>query len=286
MQTLLTDDDDGGDGGGTRPEMPGTTTSVNNQNGSMIMGQSTLPTVTTIPTITAVDMLPSTTGKQITDDKTMTTMNSTITIGTIPTTNIITTAINKNVQIITITTPSIRIGGINTIGKSTTAKKKMDGRTRPTKRLKLSQITTTTEMITEQVFGTMNRAKSGKMMAPCRANFTEEYIITDEDLMSLNETEKDRLRKLCWETMFGQELVKLTVMDFVLTVISTLISDFIRALIVRLVVDCFFLKFIIYKFCFLIPSDIATAVPVSVGIWRKVFPVMVILKLPKTFFIW
>lgn len=60
-----------------------------------------------------------------------------------------------------------------------------------------------------------------------------EYKITDEDLIALNETDKDRLRKLCWETMFGQELVKLTVMDLVLTVISTLISDFIRALIVR-----------------------------------------------------
>ena len=54
--------------------------------------------------------------------------------------------------------------------------------------------------------------------------------------MTLNESEKNRLRKLCWETMFGQELVKLTVMDFVLVVASTLGGDFIRALIVRSVV--------------------------------------------------
>lgn len=251
MQTWLTDDDGHG---GTRPKMPGTTPSVNNHNGSMIMAESTLATVT-LPTITTIGLLSSSTvGKEITDDKTTTnTMNTTMTIGTSSTKKIITTVINKNVQTITITTPSIRIGGINSIGKATTPKKKLDGRTRPTKRLKLSQLTSTTEMITEQVFGTLNRgdSKSGKMMAPCRANFTEEYIITDEDLMSLNETEKDRLRKLCWETMFGQELVKLTVMDFVLTVISTLISDFIRALIVRSVAPLVFhYYFLIYKILF------------------------------------
>ncbi|XP_046920657.2 transmembrane channel-like isoform X2 [Dermatophagoides farinae] len=93
-------------------------------------------------------------------------------------------------------------------------------------------MTTTTEMITEQVFTII----PADMVNSCQNN--TEYIITDEDLINLNETEKDRLRKLCWETMFGQELVKLTVMDFVLTVISTLISDFLRALIVRYCNGC------------------------------------------------
>ncbi|OTF75936.1 TMC domain containing protein [Euroglyphus maynei] len=108
------------------------------------------------------------------------------------------------------------------------------GRKRPGIRYKLGQptITTTTEMITEQLF-TIMPADLGN-----NCQNSTEYLITDEDLLTLNETEKDRLRKLCWETMFGQELVKLTVMDFVLTVMSTLISDFLRALIVRYCNGC------------------------------------------------
>lgn len=57
--------------------------------------------------------------------------------------------------------------------------------------------------------------------------------IDDDDLLLLDETEKETLRTLCWETMFGQELTKLTVMDFVLTAVSTVIGDFLRAVIVR-----------------------------------------------------
>lgn len=58
--------------------------------------------------------------------------------------------------------------------------------------------------------------------------------ITDEDLLIyLNDTEKETLRTLCWETMFGQELTKLTVMDFIFTAFSTVAGDFLRAVIVR-----------------------------------------------------
>ncbi|KAI1285949.1 Transmembrane channel-like protein 3 [Halotydeus destructor] len=57
--------------------------------------------------------------------------------------------------------------------------------------------------------------------------------ITDDDLMLLSDDEKANLRNLCWETMFGQELTKLTVMDLVVTVVSTIIGDFLRAVIVR-----------------------------------------------------
>lgn len=57
-------------------------------------------------------------------------------------------------------------------------------------------------------------------------------------IMNMNTQEQLVLRKLCWETMFGQELVKLTVMDLVATITSTLFMDFFRALFVR-----FFNKF-------------------------------------------
>ncbi|KAG8268181.1 Transmembrane channel-like protein 3 [Homalodisca vitripennis] len=47
-----------------------------------------------------------------------------------------------------------------------------------------------------------------------------------------------KLRPLCWETMFGREMVKLTVMDLVMTVLSTLMVDFFRALFVRFMNNC------------------------------------------------
>uniref|UniRef100_A0A182QSL2 TMC domain-containing protein n=1 Tax=Anopheles farauti TaxID=69004 RepID=A0A182QSL2_9DIPT len=46
------------------------------------------------------------------------------------------------------------------------------------------------------------------------------------------------IRSLCWETMFGQELAKLTIMDLLVTIVSTLILDFIRALFVRYMNSC------------------------------------------------
>lgn len=60
-----------------------------------------------------------------------------------------------------------------------------------------------------------------------------ELTVDDEDLLLLSEDDQETLRTLCWETMFGQELTKLTVMDFVLTAVSTVIGDFLRAVIVR-----------------------------------------------------
>ncbi|XP_029164015.1 transmembrane channel-like protein 2-B [Nylanderia fulva] len=47
-----------------------------------------------------------------------------------------------------------------------------------------------------------------------------------------------KVRRLCWETMFGQELAKLTVMDLVLTTLTTLCMDFLRAVFVRYMNNC------------------------------------------------
>ncbi|XP_046141915.1 transmembrane channel-like protein [Osmia bicornis bicornis] len=44
---------------------------------------------------------------------------------------------------------------------------------------------------------------------------------------------RKKLRRLCWETTFGQELAKLTVMDLVLSILATLSIDFLRAVFVR-----------------------------------------------------
>lgn len=49
---------------------------------------------------------------------------------------------------------------------------------------------------------------------------------------------RSRLMSLCWETMFGQELVKLTVMDLIFTVLSTLGMDFFRGIFVRVMNNC------------------------------------------------
>lgn len=39
--------------------------------------------------------------------------------------------------------------------------------------------------------------------------------------------------KGCWETQIGQEMLKLTIIDLIVTIIAILVIDFIRAVIVR-----------------------------------------------------
>lgn len=54
----------------------------------------------------------------------------------------------------------------------------------------------------------------------------------------MNEKDQMELRDLCWETLFGQELVKLTVLDLIFTIITTFFMDFFRALFVRFMNKC------------------------------------------------
>lgn len=54
----------------------------------------------------------------------------------------------------------------------------------------------------------------------------------------MNEKDQMELRDLCWETLFGQELVKLTVLDLIFTIFTTFFMDFFRALFVRFMNKC------------------------------------------------
>lgn len=49
---------------------------------------------------------------------------------------------------------------------------------------------------------------------------------------------RKQLRNLCWETLFGQELVKLTVMDLCMTIFSIMTVDFFRSVFVRVMNRC------------------------------------------------
>uniref|UniRef100_A0A336LRN1 CSON002176 protein n=1 Tax=Culicoides sonorensis TaxID=179676 RepID=A0A336LRN1_CULSO len=62
-------------------------------------------------------------------------------------------------------------------------------------------------------------------------------MLTTTTMMPVEEANR-KIRNLCWETMFGQELVKLTVMDLIITIGSTMFLDFFRALFVRYMNGC------------------------------------------------
>ncbi|XP_056629914.1 transmembrane channel-like protein [Diorhabda sublineata] len=54
----------------------------------------------------------------------------------------------------------------------------------------------------------------------------------------MNYTMKARFRNLCWETMFGQELMSITVMDLIMTIVPSLGMDFFRGIFVRVMNRC------------------------------------------------
>lgn len=83
---------------------------------------------------------------------------------------------------------------------------------------------------------------AAQMCVPFRRNHADnitgippEYVGRElsETIKKMKEKDQLELRDLCWETLFGQELVKLTVLDLIFTIITTLFMDFFRALFVR-----------------------------------------------------
>ncbi|KOX69442.1 Transmembrane channel-like protein 3, partial [Melipona quadrifasciata] len=69
----------------------------------------------------------------------------------------------------------------------------------------------------------------------CNTTTTQDTIPSSKPL---DLKTRKKLRRLCWETMFGQELAKLTVMDLVLSIVTTLSIDFFRAVFVRYMNSC------------------------------------------------
>lgn len=63
-------------------------------------------------------------------------------------------------------------------------------------------------------------------------------IELSKTIQKMSQVKQQKLRDLCWETLFGQELVKLTVLDLIFTIFATLFMDFFRALFVRFMNKC------------------------------------------------
>lgn len=95
--------------------------------------------------------------------------------------------------------------------------------------------TTPTEFTTTTTYEAEVTTYSSDGTAEKRTCREEEpkLTITDDDLLLLEEGKKESLRSLCWETMFGQELTKMTVMDLMTTAFGIIVGDFLRAVIVR-----------------------------------------------------
>lgn len=70
-----------------------------------------------------------------------------------------------------------------------------------------------------------------------KINITDIAELQQRTLM-LSEATQQNIRNLCWETMFGREILKLNVMDIILFCMSVFCMDFLRALFVRFMNKC------------------------------------------------
>ncbi|XP_015185067.1 PREDICTED: transmembrane channel-like protein 2 [Polistes dominula] len=86
----------------------------------------------------------------------------------------------------------------------------------------------------------MNNQNNGnKQMIMCYERVCTNHITQKEvPVQKLDLKTRKEMRRLCWETMYGQELAKLTVMDLVMTIGATLGMDFFRAVFVRYMNNC------------------------------------------------
>ncbi|XP_054276492.1 transmembrane channel-like protein [Macrosteles quadrilineatus] len=127
---------------------------------------------------------------------------------------------------------STNIEELCVVVKCETVAKPSEKTTTPTQTTSQSMMTThTAATIGYLDSGDPNQRWSKRRPYPKKEDMTP-YI------KSLDEESKKKLVPLCWETMFGREMVKLTVMDLVMTVISTLMVDFFRAVFVRFMNNC------------------------------------------------
>ncbi|CAH1179502.1 unnamed protein product [Phaedon cochleariae] len=114
-------------------------------------------------------------------------------------------------------------------------------------------LTSTLSNILDNVSATLSTVKESPTNSPnCRNICTVVKIPLDTEIssptitttsleiteMGLNYSMQARLRSLCWETMFGQELIRLTLTDLVMTIVPTLGMDFFRGIFVRYMNRC------------------------------------------------
>lgn len=96
---------------------------------------------------------------------------------------------------------------------------------------KVLGITSTTSLIS-------TTTSAPEVTTQCLPETTTVFTYTADDLLKLSKEERASLRDLCWETMFGQELAKILVMDTLIAIMTTIVFDYGRAVFVRYCNDC------------------------------------------------
>ncbi|XP_050312328.1 transmembrane channel-like protein isoform X2 [Anthonomus grandis grandis] len=103
----------------------------------------------------------------------------------------------------------------------------------------VSTISSTEEFTSTTDSFCQSYCKEALLTTPSSSTALASYNYNELDYgKMLNYTMNSKLRSLCWETMFGQELIKLTIMDLGVTAGSILFIDFFRGIFVRYMNNC------------------------------------------------